>query len=176
MDQQETPIVSDELTTPLDTDPLADAELLTELIRAFVPHPQDVRIEERNDGQICTLIIHINPGDVGVVVGRDHSTIYALRHIFSRVAAANGIRTYLHIAGEFEQEQQQQRRPMNQYPNQYPNQYSNQYPNQYHNSNNNGHMAPRPQRRFQDQDQQGQDFGPRAPRGPRNGYGPGRRY
>lgn len=81
-------------------DPLAESELLTEILRSFVLHPGDVRVEEKAGDNSTMLTIHINPDDIGIVIGRDHSTITALRHLFGKIAAANEIKCFIHIAGE----------------------------------------------------------------------------
>jgi len=165
--------VSDNPTEPSsDMDPLTDADLLTEILRAFVTCPLDIRVEENrdNDNHSSTLMIHVNPKDVGIVIGRDHSTIQAIRHIFSRVAVANQSRTYVHIAGEAEAQQNfrpnnrqnrpdygYQERPSNQNymsqnrrPDYYPNQSNHHqgYPN-YPNDNHQNGNGDRPYRQDQ---------------------------
>jgi predicted RNA-binding protein YlqC (UPF0109 family) len=102
---------ADTSTHNQEMDPLTDSDLLTEILRAFVTRPEEIRVEESRQDNCTNLTIHVSQDDVGVVIGRDHSTIQALRHIFSRVAVANNSRTYVHIAGEVAQHNFQPPRP-----------------------------------------------------------------
>jgi predicted RNA-binding protein YlqC (UPF0109 family) len=116
-------------------DPLAESELLTEILRSFVLHPNDVRVEEKTGDKSSMLTIHINPDDIGIVIGRDHSTITALRHLFGKIAAANEIKTFIHIAGE----DAFTNRPRNNFNNDRPH-YNNN--NNNNNNNSNGNRVP----------------------------------
>jgi predicted RNA-binding protein YlqC (UPF0109 family) len=79
-------------------DPLADDELLLEIVRALVDCPEKVRIEETKGNESSMLLVHCAPEDRGKVIGKQGTTMNALRVIFGRIAAADGKKTYIQVA------------------------------------------------------------------------------
>lgn len=72
---------TDMTTTPL--------EALTHVVRNLVDFPEEVLIEEsENDASSVVFMIHCAPGDRGKVIGKQGSTIMALRTIFGCITAA----------------------------------------------------------------------------------------
>lgn len=71
----------------LDTDPLSPGELLTEVVRGLVDHPEAVAVEERGaDTSTSFLIISTHPDDISKVLGRKGATIKLLRELFGKIS------------------------------------------------------------------------------------------
>jgi hypothetical protein len=73
------------------------AELLAYLARQLVDEPDAVRVEteEREDATI--LLLHVAPGDVGKVIGRQGRIARALRTVVRAAAARSRTRVVLEI-------------------------------------------------------------------------------
>lgn len=73
------------------------AELLAYLARQLVDEPDAVRVEteEREDATI--LLLHVAPGDVGKVIGRQGRIVRALRTVVRAAAARSHTRIVLEI-------------------------------------------------------------------------------
>jgi predicted RNA-binding protein YlqC (UPF0109 family) len=68
---------------------LADA--LEHLVRGIVDHPDDVRVELVTTRRGRTLELHVNPEDLGKVIGRSGRTATALRTVMAGIGG-RGIR------------------------------------------------------------------------------------
>lgn len=68
---------------------LADA--LEHLVRGIVDNPDEVRVESLTTRRGQTLEVHVNPDDLGKVIGRGGRTATALRTVVSGVGG-RGIR------------------------------------------------------------------------------------
>jgi hypothetical protein len=55
------------------------AELLGEIVRGLVDAPDQVEIDEEDLGDTVVLRIHVDPDEVGRVIGRQGRTVKALR-------------------------------------------------------------------------------------------------
>lgn len=62
---------------------LADA--LEHLVRGIVDNPDDVRVQQVTTRRGSTLEVHVNPDDLGKVIGRGGRTATALRTVISGV-------------------------------------------------------------------------------------------
>lgn len=62
---------------------LADA--LEHLVRGIVDNPDDVRVEMITNRRGRTLEVHVNPEDLGKVIGRGGRTATALRTVLTGV-------------------------------------------------------------------------------------------
>lgn len=62
---------------------LADA--LEHLVRGIVDNPDDVRVQQVTNRRGSTLEVHVNPDDLGKVIGRGGRTATALRTVISGV-------------------------------------------------------------------------------------------
>lgn len=98
-----------------DTSPLVDSELLTEMVRAFVEHPDKVRIEESTVGDHLTLAIYVDPLDRKLVIGKHGRMVTMLRTYFGVVAARQHKKITIEVI-ESEQERLRFRGPR---PNRY---------------------------------------------------------
>ena len=61
------------------------ADSLEHLVRGIVEHPDDVRVELVTTRRGRTLEVHVNPEDLGKVIGRGGRTATALRTVMSGV-------------------------------------------------------------------------------------------
>ena len=68
---------------------LADA--LEHLVRGIVDNPDDVRVQLITTRRGRTLEVHVNPDDLGKVIGRGGRTATALRTVISGIGG-RGIR------------------------------------------------------------------------------------
>jgi uncharacterized protein len=75
------------------------AELLEYLTRQLVDEPDAVRVEETEEDGAVVLHLHVAPGDVGKVIGRQGRIARALRTVVRASAARENRRVLLEIAG-----------------------------------------------------------------------------
>jgi predicted RNA-binding protein YlqC (UPF0109 family) len=68
---------------------LADA--LEHVVRGIVDHPDDVRVELVTTRRGRTLELHVNPDDLGKVIGRGGRTATSLRTVMAGIGG-RGIR------------------------------------------------------------------------------------
>ncbi|NCN24200.1 MAG: hypothetical protein COU65_02055 [Candidatus Pacebacteria bacterium CG10_big_fil_rev_8_21_14_0_10_42_12] len=66
--------------------------LLEFILIHLVEHPEDVSIEERENGDTTEFIIHVHAEDMGRVIGKGGSVIHAIRNISRIRAVKEGIR------------------------------------------------------------------------------------
>lgn len=85
-------------------EPLADAELLTEVVRALVDDTERVKVWERVDDEETYLRIDVSDQDRGKVIGKEGATIRALRVLFGRIGAVDKRKIFLEIEGDFRRE------------------------------------------------------------------------
>ena len=73
------------------------AELLADLARRLVDEPDAVRVEtEEREGELA-LLLHVAPGDVGKVIGRQGRIARALRIVVRASSAREDRRVTLEI-------------------------------------------------------------------------------
>jgi predicted RNA-binding protein YlqC (UPF0109 family) len=83
---------------PADNQPLSLEELMTEIAIALVDIPEEVIITESGtDTTTSLLTIKVATGDVSKILGKQGTTIKALRELFSKIAAARGRRAIVEI-------------------------------------------------------------------------------
>lgn len=61
-------------------------EALEHLVKGIVDNPDDVTVVEKNGRRGQSLAVHVNPEDIGKVIGRNGRTARALRTIVSALA------------------------------------------------------------------------------------------
>ena len=76
---------------------MADKEFLEFLVKALVDNPGDVKVERKVDERGVLLTLHVNPNDMGHVVGRQGSTAKAIRSLLRIVGVKNNARLNLKI-------------------------------------------------------------------------------
>lgn len=75
-------------------------DTLDYFVRALVDHPDDIVIDERQDGEAIILIIHTHPEDTGKVIGKSGRIIRALRDLMKVIAAKRNIYIDVEIADD----------------------------------------------------------------------------
>lgn len=74
-----------------------DQAFVEYVARAIVNHPDDVKAERTVDERGVLITLHINPEDMGYVIGREGQTAHALRTLLRIVGAKNNARVNLKI-------------------------------------------------------------------------------
>lgn len=74
-----------------------DQEFVEELVRAIVNHPDDVRTDRIVDERGVLITLHINPEDMGYVIGRQGQTARSIRTLLKIVGAKENARVNLKI-------------------------------------------------------------------------------
>jgi len=74
-----------------------DQEFVEYVVRGIVSNPNDVRVERTVDEMGVLLTLHINPADMGYVIGRQGQTARAIRTLLKIVGAKNNARVNLKI-------------------------------------------------------------------------------
>lgn len=74
-----------------------DQEFVEYVVRQIVNHPDDVRSERTVDERGVLITLHINPEDMGYVIGRQGQTARALRTLLKIVGAKKNARVNLKI-------------------------------------------------------------------------------
>jgi predicted RNA-binding protein YlqC (UPF0109 family) len=74
-------------------------ELLAYLARQLVDHPDDVRVDRREDDEgHVVLELHVAPDDVGKVIGKGGRIAHALRTVVKASAVRAGQRVHVTIS------------------------------------------------------------------------------
>jgi uncharacterized protein len=74
-----------------------DQEFVEYIIKALVDNPADVRTDRTVDEMGVLITLHINPADMGQVIGRMGQTAKAVRTLLRVVGAKNKARVNLKI-------------------------------------------------------------------------------
>lgn len=67
-------------------------EAAEHLIRGIVDHPEDVKVSAKSLRRGQLLQVHVNPEDLGRVIGRNGRTARALRTVISSLATEGPVR------------------------------------------------------------------------------------
>lgn len=62
-------------------------ELVEVIAKALVDHPEEVSVNEKNEGRTIVLELHVAEGDMGKVIGKQGRIAKAIRSVV-KVAAA----------------------------------------------------------------------------------------
>ena len=74
-----------------------DQEFVEHVVKALVDHPDDVKTERVVDEMGVLISLHLNPEDMGQVIGRSGQTAKAIRTLLRVVGAKNQARVNLKI-------------------------------------------------------------------------------
>ena len=74
-----------------------DQEFVEYLVKALVDHPEDVKTERVVDEMGVLVTLHLNPEDMGQVIGRMGQTAKAIRTLLRVVGAKRKARVNLKI-------------------------------------------------------------------------------
>lgn len=78
--------------------------LLEFLLLHLVQHPDAIEVEEIEQEDFTEFILHVDPEDMGRVIGRQGKTIQAIRTIAKVRAIQDNIRVRINLAEENETE------------------------------------------------------------------------
>jgi hypothetical protein len=85
----------------------AAEELMTQIARALVDHPDDVLVEavEGDEGDDTTVLeMRVAPDDVGKVIGKQGRTVRSMRTILAVVAQGHHLRYELDVVEDEDEE------------------------------------------------------------------------
>jgi uncharacterized protein len=74
-----------------------DQQFVEFIVKALVDHPEDVRTERSVDEMGVLITLHLNPQDMGQVIGRQGQTAKAIRTLLRVVGAKRKARVNLKI-------------------------------------------------------------------------------
>ena len=74
-----------------------DQDFLEFVIKALVDHPEEVKVDRTVDEMGVLLTLHINPEDMGYVIGRKGQNASAVRTLLRIVGARNNSRVNMKI-------------------------------------------------------------------------------
>lgn len=74
-----------------------DQEFVEYIVRAIVNHPEDVKTDRIIDERGVLITLHVNPEDMGYVIGRQGQTARAVRTLLKIVGAKSNARVNLKI-------------------------------------------------------------------------------
>lgn len=72
-------------------------ELLLFIAKALVDHPDEVRVEQREDDRAIILELHVAPEDMGKVIGKQGRIAKAIRTVINAASAAEKKRVVVEI-------------------------------------------------------------------------------
>ncbi|MFA5022573.1 MAG: KH domain-containing protein [Patescibacteria group bacterium] len=75
----------------------SDQDFVEFVVKAIVAHPEDVKTERTVDEMGVLITLHLNPADMGYVIGRQGQTARAIRTLLKIVGAKNNARVNLKI-------------------------------------------------------------------------------
>jgi len=78
-------------------DVVQDHEFVEYIVKAIVDHPEDVRAERSLDEMGTLVSLHVNPEDMGTIIGKEGRTAKALRTLLRVLGAKNNARVNLKI-------------------------------------------------------------------------------
>lgn len=62
-------------------------ELVEVIAKALVDHPEEVSVNEKNEGRTIVLELHVAEGDMGKVIGKQGRVAKAIRSVVKAAAA-----------------------------------------------------------------------------------------
>ncbi|MEI7741173.1 MAG: KH domain-containing protein [bacterium] len=74
-----------------------DQKFVEELVRSLVNHPDDVKTDRIVDERGVLITLHVNPEDMGYVIGRQGQTARSIRTLLKIVGAKENARVNLKI-------------------------------------------------------------------------------
>lgn len=75
----------------------ADTAFLEYVVQSLVDHPDEVKVERKVDERGVLLTLHVNPQDMGYIVGRGGTTAKAIRTLLRIVGIRNNARVNLKV-------------------------------------------------------------------------------
>ncbi len=75
----------------------SDEKFLEYIVKALIDHPDEVKIDRVVDEMGVRLSLHVNPEDMGQVIGREGKTVTAIRSLLKIIGRKNHARVSLVI-------------------------------------------------------------------------------
>ena len=75
-------------------------ELILTIAKALVDQPDEVRVTERKKERLTVLELHVAPGDMGKVIGRQGRIAKAIRNVLKAYAIKNNVHVVLDIVND----------------------------------------------------------------------------
>jgi len=72
-------------------------KILSDIAKAIVDNPDEVTVLESEEGSNVLLELHVAPGDMGKVIGRQGRIAKAIRAVMKAAANADGKRVIVEI-------------------------------------------------------------------------------
>ena len=72
-------------------------ELVEVIAKALVDHPEEVSVNEKNEGRTLVLELHVADGDMGKVIGKQGRIAKAIRPVVKAAAAKEDKRVVVDI-------------------------------------------------------------------------------
>ena len=77
-------------------------ELVEVIAKALVDHPEEVSVNEKNEGRTIVLELHVAEGDMGKVIGKQGRIAKALRTVVKAAATKENKKVVVEIVSEDE--------------------------------------------------------------------------
>ncbi len=74
------------------------SQLLADISRAIVDYPDEVSIDEREEGDTFIFTLHVAPSDMGKVIGKHGKNARSIRAVMKSAAATVGKKAIVDIA------------------------------------------------------------------------------
>jgi len=74
-----------------------DQQFVEYVVKSLVNNPDDVSTERKIDDQGVLITLHVNPADMGYVIGKEGKTAQALRILLRTVGAKMNLKVHLRI-------------------------------------------------------------------------------
>ena len=74
-----------------------DQQFVEYVVKSLVNHPDDVSTERKVDDKGVLVTLHVNPEDMGYVIGKQGQTAQALRILLRTVGAKANLKVHLRI-------------------------------------------------------------------------------
>ena len=65
-------------------------QTLIDIAKAIVDHPENVNVEESEEGNKVTLVLNVAESDMGMVIGKGGKIAKAIRTVMRAAASADG--------------------------------------------------------------------------------------
>lgn len=74
-----------------------DKQFVETIVKEIVAYPNDVKVDRSIDERGVLLTLHVNPADIGYVIGKQGQTARAIRTLAKIIGAKNNARVNLKI-------------------------------------------------------------------------------
>jgi predicted RNA-binding protein YlqC (UPF0109 family) len=74
-----------------------DQQFVEYVVKSLVNHPDDVSTDRKIDDKGVLITLHVNPEDMGYVIGKQGQTAQALRILLRTVGAKTNLKVHLRI-------------------------------------------------------------------------------